>query len=262
MDFPSISAGKNANEATPSMDAAEFPPPPGLLNSLSAPEIPGYRILKQIGAGGNGLVYAAIQETLGRKVALKILNSMAALQPGARERFRTEALAAGPTDVEALHRLGQFLHNLATLRRRANRLSEADAYYRDAIAAHEAGMKVEAPDVLRRVMLSDSWIGRGLVAWAEKRFPEAEAAYQRAADTLSAALTGFPHQIDAGLALGILHINWGLLAQDEGNLDLTLTRFDRAVAILDEIHQREPKLARIQRPLYNVYGARGAFQAA
>jgi len=39
----------------------------------SAPHIPGYRILNLIGRGANATVYMALQESLNRHVALKIL---------------------------------------------------------------------------------------------------------------------------------------------------------------------------------------------
>jgi serine/threonine protein kinase/Tfp pilus assembly protein PilF len=53
-----------------------------------------YRILKQIGRGAMGVVYEAIQGTLGRRVALKVLPAGAAMSPVARERFQREARAA------------------------------------------------------------------------------------------------------------------------------------------------------------------------
>lgn len=52
-----------------------------------------YRILKQIGAGGMGVVYRAHDERLDRDVALKVLLSGALADEPARKRFRKEALA-------------------------------------------------------------------------------------------------------------------------------------------------------------------------
>jgi serine/threonine protein kinase/WD40 repeat protein len=53
-----------------------------------------YRLLREIGRGGMGIVYEAEQEALGRRVALKVLPYHAMLDEKAIERFRREAKAA------------------------------------------------------------------------------------------------------------------------------------------------------------------------
>src|SRR5262245_37433117 len=53
-----------------------------------------YRLLREIGRGGMGIVYEAKQESLGRHVALKVLPPQAVLDPRHLQRFQREARAA------------------------------------------------------------------------------------------------------------------------------------------------------------------------
>ena len=50
-----------------------------------------YRIIREIGRGGMGVVYEAEQESLGRRVALKILPHYALLDNQQLQRFQREA---------------------------------------------------------------------------------------------------------------------------------------------------------------------------
>lgn len=58
-------------------------------------EIGEFTILREIGRGGMGVVYEAIQQSLGRHVALKVLSPGNLLHPTHLERFRLEARSAG-----------------------------------------------------------------------------------------------------------------------------------------------------------------------
>lgn len=69
---------------------ASLPPIESMTAELPALEIPGFRILDQIAAGGAGIVYRARQDFPSRDVALKVLR-LDTLAPGQVARFRREA---------------------------------------------------------------------------------------------------------------------------------------------------------------------------
>ena len=53
-----------------------------------------FDVVRELGRGGMGIVYEAVQTSLGRRVALKVLASGLGLTPRAVDRFRREAAAA------------------------------------------------------------------------------------------------------------------------------------------------------------------------
>ena len=63
-------------------------------DSLMSARLGEYRIIREVGRGGMGVVYEAEQVSLGRRVALKVLPSTASLDPRQRQRFQVEAQAA------------------------------------------------------------------------------------------------------------------------------------------------------------------------
>jgi serine/threonine protein kinase/WD40 repeat protein len=70
----------------------------------------GYRLLREIGRGGMGIVYEAEQVALGRHVALKVLPLHAARDGSGLERFRQEAKAAARlhhTNIVPVYEVGQ-----------------------------------------------------------------------------------------------------------------------------------------------------------
>lgn len=80
-------------------------------DSSRFPVIEGYRIVDLVGKGAMGVVYRAIQENLGREVALKLLPAVVGISsPSAIERFRREAEASARlhhTNIVPVHDFGQ-----------------------------------------------------------------------------------------------------------------------------------------------------------
>jgi serine/threonine protein kinase/Flp pilus assembly protein TadD len=72
---------------------------PRSADDLAAGVEPGsplgdFRLVREVGRGGMGVVYEAVQLSLGRRVALKVLPFTAALDAGQLQRFKNEAQAA------------------------------------------------------------------------------------------------------------------------------------------------------------------------
>jgi len=70
------------------------PPAPDPAPAAAALPLGDFRILREIGRGGMGVVYEALQLSLGRRVALKVLPFAVALDQRQLQRFKNEAQAA------------------------------------------------------------------------------------------------------------------------------------------------------------------------
>ncbi|QDV36995.1 protein kinase domain-containing protein [Tautonia plasticadhaerens] len=147
-----------------------------------------YRILREIGRGGMGVVYEAVQESLGRHVALKILPTLSLAEPVQLERFRREARAAaklhhtnivpvfGVGEHGGVHHyamqyiagqpLDEVLRQLRSLRG-CDRREEADAPPAFSTLAHGAGEAPSALDFARSVASGRFAYDRGREAGEE-----------------------------------------------------------------------------------------------
>ena len=64
------------------------------LGESDGPTLGDFRVIRELGRGGMGVVYEAEQHSLGRHVALKVLPFAASIDPRQIARFRVEAQAA------------------------------------------------------------------------------------------------------------------------------------------------------------------------
>jgi WD40 repeat protein/serine/threonine protein kinase len=78
--------------------------------AASLEQLGDFRILREIGRGGMGIVYEAEQISLGRHVALKVLPRKMLLEARAKRRFEREAKAAAKlhhTNIVPVHGVGE-----------------------------------------------------------------------------------------------------------------------------------------------------------
>ena len=92
--FPAMSAMVDLGQSNSDPNS-----PSGIDNGTSSSEplmrtLGDFRIVREVGRGGMGVVYEAEQISLGRRVALKVLPFVAMLDKGHLHRFQNEAKAA------------------------------------------------------------------------------------------------------------------------------------------------------------------------
>ena len=96
--------GSTADGETVSHPRAPVPEP---APAWPPTRLGGYRVVRELGHGGMGYVFEAEDETLGRRVAVKVLTPDLAERPDAAARFLREARAAAAVDhdnvVPVLH---------------------------------------------------------------------------------------------------------------------------------------------------------------
>jgi eukaryotic-like serine/threonine-protein kinase len=94
----------------PSLGSSLKTVPPMSEDAAEPLELPGYTHLREVGRGAMGRVYAAIQEPLGRTVAIKTIWAGTAASQEEVERFRAEAESAARLDhpnIVPIHEVGR-----------------------------------------------------------------------------------------------------------------------------------------------------------
>ncbi|MEX2962123.1 SUMF1/EgtB/PvdO family nonheme iron enzyme [Microbulbifer sp. TYP-18] len=82
-----------------------------VASSSTTLAIPGYRILKKINQGGMSTVYLAVQRSVGRQVALKVMSPALNADPIFSERFQREANIVGQLshpNIIGIHDIGCY----------------------------------------------------------------------------------------------------------------------------------------------------------
>ncbi len=92
--FPAMAMMENIAVADSSLEGEEADKKPEKPVDVALKQLGDYRIIREIGHGGMGIVYEAEQVSLGRHVALKVLPNQALADAKHKRRFEREAKAA------------------------------------------------------------------------------------------------------------------------------------------------------------------------
>ena len=77
-------------------------PDNGRTRALPYQQLGDFRLIRELGRGGMGVVYEAEQISLGRRVALKVLPFAALADQKSLQRFRNEVRAAAASTIRIL----------------------------------------------------------------------------------------------------------------------------------------------------------------
>jgi serine/threonine-protein kinase PpkA len=99
-----------ASHNEPPSDAPERP--------VEDPVIPGYRVVRKLGLGGMATVYLAVQESLDREVAIKVMRPSRQLDEAQTQRFEHEARI-----------IAKLQHPSIVVIHEVGRTQEGDLYY-------------------------------------------------------------------------------------------------------------------------------------
>jgi len=96
--FLESATGRTSLDAADVAELVEETEVKELAGRATERRIGGYRIVRQVAKGGQGVIYEAIQEEPPRRVALKVLHLPSAVDEVARKRFKEEGAALAKID--------------------------------------------------------------------------------------------------------------------------------------------------------------------
>jgi len=218
--------------ALPQLHRPLRPHPPTSVEQPEQGRLGDFRIVREVGRGGMGVVYEAEQLSLGRRVALKALSLVATIDPRHLQRFHNEARAAAAlhhTSIVPVYAVGcergvhyyamQFIEGrtladlIAELQRLARRSEQTPKPEKTVIATSSSG--AGSPIVLDAETVSEAKAGISTLAASKKEefFRTVAQWGVQAAEALD-----YAHQ------LGIVHRDvkpGNLLLDDRGNVWIT-----------------------------------------
>jgi serine/threonine protein kinase len=146
---PYLDALDMVHGATPHLHSTA--PRPAVADALPVEPLGDFRIEHEIGRGGMGVVYEAVQLSLGRRVALKVLPFAAALDAKQLQRFQNEAQAAAQlhhTNIVPVYAVGseRGVHYYAMQLIDGQNLADLIAQLRPREAGGEARSRSAGPE--------------------------------------------------------------------------------------------------------------------
>ena len=192
-----------------------------------------YRIVREVGRGGMGVVYEAVQISLGRRVALKVLPFAATLDAKQVQRFKNEAQAAAHlhhTNIVPVYGVGsergvhfyamQFIdgHSLADVIARSRQAPQAEVPTIAYSSRDEGASSLRADQVFD---LTEGQVTPRPIAGVSTQRPDQSPAYFQTVANLGVQAAG---ALEHAHQLGIVHRDVkpaNLLLDDRGNLWVT-----------------------------------------
>jgi serine/threonine protein kinase/WD40 repeat protein len=191
--FPALVAMEALGSVAGSLSPAAAGKTGGLLPAPA--QLGDYRIVRVVGRGGMGVVYEAVQNSLGRHVALKVLPAPGLLPPVQLERFRREARAAARlhhTNIVPVYGVGedQGIHYYAMQFIQGQGLDEVLKELRRLRGSSEGARAADGGEPAER----EGSIARSLLCgrWQEKATAGADAAMAPAPTAAPAAMPESP----------------------------------------------------------------------